>query len=135
MSFLSDVLTVGGVQQDDIARLERVLDLHAAALHQGRPPEPGGAMFGGSPAGADLDLQTVRAYEHVREAIDELVAGLHGYRDNIVKFARDLEDTDGGVQGDLSSRTAALEAIESCTTAGDFHNRDVCAPPADGGDA
>ena len=136
MSFLDDVLTVGGVHQDDITRLEQILDQYATGLHQGRPHQPTVAMFGGSASGADLDLQTMRAYEHVRTAVDELVLGLQGYRDNIQKFARDYDDTDGGVQGDLVVRKQTLEsikAIEVCTAPTDFHNKNACAPPTSEG--
>ena len=136
MSFLSDVRLVTGVHQDDITRLEKVLEKHATALHEVRPAEPTVAMFGGSPAGADLDLQTSRAYEHVRKAVDELVLGLQGYSENIRKFARDLDETDGGVGVDLSARTKTIDAIESCTAPDNFYNNNVCAPPtADGSDA
>ena len=133
-SFLSDVLTVGGVHQDDITRLEQVLDLHAAALHQGRPAEPAGPMFGSSDAGADLDLQTMRAYTHVREAVDQLVLGLQKYRENIVMFAKDYDETDTAIGGDLSKRQQNLTAIESCTAQDDFHDRSVaaCEPPSSG---
>lgn len=90
-------------------------------------------MFGGSDAGQDLDLQTSRAYEHVQKAVDELVLGLQGYSDNIKKFARDLlDDTDGSVGADISTRTQAVDAIpviEGCTAPTDFYNTNVCAPP------
>jgi hypothetical protein len=129
MSFLNDVLTVGGVHQDDIARLEKILDEHATALHQGRPDEPSVAMFGGSSSGADLDLQTMRAYDHVRKAVDELVLGLQGYRENIVRFARDYDVTDTEVHGDLTVHKQAIDAIEGCTTPTDFHDSNVCAAP------
>jgi hypothetical protein len=133
MSFLTDVLTVGGVHQDDIDRLEQVLATHASELHAGRPEEPTVALFGGSPAGQDLDLQTSRAYDHVRKAIDELVVGLTAYGDNIKQFARDFDVTDTTIGVDLSSRTQVIQSIESCTTPNDFHNTNTCAPPTTGG--
>jgi len=93
-------------------------------------------MFGGSWAGRDLDFQTMRAYEHVRTAIDELVTGLQGYGANIRKFARDMEDTDTGAGTSLTTRRQAIENVEGCTTTGDFHdNPNVCeVPSSDGGD-
>jgi hypothetical protein len=126
---------VGGVHADDIERLERILDTHADSLHKGRPAEPAGAMFGGSSAGQDLDLQTQRAYDHVRAAVDELVAGLRGYGDNIRKFARDMEQTDVDNGTSIATRTQAIDRVESCTTSGDFHNddNDVCRLPTDDG--
>jgi hypothetical protein len=137
MSFLIDALVVGGVKQDDITRLEQILDAHARQLHAGRPTEPAGAMFGGSWSGKDLDFQTMRAYEHVRAAIDELVAGLQGYGDNVRKFARDMEDTDTGAGTSLTARRQAIENVEGCTTSGDFHDdNNVCQVPAsDGGES
>jgi hypothetical protein len=132
MSLVRDILTVGGIDQETIARLESMLEQSADAVQHRRPHDMGGGLFGGLPTGVDLDSQTQLAHQHIREALDELVAGLRGYGANIRKYAADMSGTDDDVQARMQTTTQTVTALAGCTTSGDFHLDNTCAAPEAG---
>ena len=125
-----------GVDQATINKIKAMLDESADSINGHRPGEVVGGAFGASGAGQDLDLQTSTAHRHVVEAIEEMVAGMTGFRVNVTKFETDMVVTDD----DNGAMLDNLRQIESCTTPTDFRanaSANVCTPAtaAAGGDA
>lgn len=115
-----------GVDQETIDKIEKMLDENANLLHGHRPAQVAAGAFGGSWTGQDLDTQTSTAHQHVVKAIEEMVAGLKGYRVNVEKFGKDMSFTDEDAAVTLNN----LNVVNACTTPPDFHTAPSCSPTA-----
>ena len=106
-----------GVDQQTIDEIKKMLDENANELHASPPAAVAAGAFGSSSAGQDLDLQTSTAHQHVVDAIEEMVAGLKGYRVNVVKFGEDMDVTDDDAGVTINN----LNNVNLCTTPTDLH--------------
>ncbi|MGB0100753.1 MAG: hypothetical protein WBP61_10785 [Nocardioides sp.] len=126
-----EILGGAGVDPDTIRRIGRILESNGRRLRASKPAGLPERAFGGSMNGLDLDTQTSTAYQHVVEAIEEMVAGLEGYATNVIRFGDDITGTDEEVQAQLARGTREAEAYSSTDN---FHDNGI-APPAPGGEA
>jgi hypothetical protein len=117
-----------GVDRETIRRISAMLEENRDLLNGSRPSNQTQGAFGGSPAGRDLDMQTLTAHQHVVEALEEMMAGLEGYAQNVVKFGDDMLGLDADVQTALMRGTREAETY---STSGDFHDNGI-APPSRG---
>lgn len=129
MVFVEEFLGSIGVEEQAISRIMALLDESATALDGAKPGELSPAAFGGSEKGAALGADTSLAHQHVVAAINELVAGMKGYRINVDKWRGDMAftDEDAGdsfarLQGSAAGTQllAAIQSTSACTTAPDF---------------
>jgi hypothetical protein len=128
-----DLLGGIGVDRDTISRISMMLEDNRDLLDGSRPSNQTEGAFGQSPAGQDLDAQTLTAHQHVVEALEEMMAGLKGYASNVERFGNDIFGLDEEVQSALMRGTREAETY----SAGDnFHDNGIAPPdPAqDGGD-
>lgn len=131
MVFVADFLGSIGVEQQAINKIMAMLDESAGALDGVKPGEVRSGSFGGSEQASALDADTRLAHQHVVRAIDEMVAGMKGFRSNVDKWQSDLSFTDDDqgdsyrrLQGttDSSSLLAAIEGSSACTTSSTFQD-------------
>ena len=119
-----------GVDREAIDEIRKMLEENRGLLKGSRPSNQTEGIFGGSPAGQDLDAQTLTAHEHVVEALEEMMAGLQGYADNVVRFGNDLFGLDEDVQASLLRGTREAETYSN---GNDFHDNDITPPGSPGG--
>lgn len=127
-----DVLTTLGLPEAMITSCRDILDEHAQAIHRGRPPTVGGAVFGGSESGQTLAHHTSVAHQHVVDALENMVAGLRGYAENLDGFAKDLRDRDQQAGVDLTpTRKRELDLSTGCAAGTDYTDQSnaTCAAP------
>ena len=133
MALLVDFLGGIGVDQETISQISAMLEENRELLNGSRPSGQTEGVFGGSPAGQDLDTQTATAHRHVVEALEEMMAGLEGYATNVVRFGDDLFGLDESVQTQLMRGTREAEIYSASDN---FHDNGIAPPkrPAGTGD-
>src|SRR4051812_39891217 len=94
MARLEDFLDYSGLEDQTIKAIMKILEENAHSLAQGPPGAIPASAFGGSTSGSVLGTHTSLAHQHVVNALNEMVAGLLGYRVNIQKWHSDLTYTD-----------------------------------------
>ena len=127
---LLDFLDNIGVDREAIGRITAMLEENRGLLDGSRPSGQTAGAFGASPAGRDLDAQTMTAHQHVVEALEEMMAGLQGFAGNVEKFGNDIFGLDEDVQAQLLRGTREAETY---STGDDFHDNGI-APPDPGHD-
>ena len=130
MALVVDFLGGIGVDRETINQISAMLEENRGLLDGSRPSGQTRGAFGQSPAGQDLDAQTMTAHEHVVEALEEMMAGLEGYATNVVRFGNDIFGLDEDVQAALQRGTREAETYASSD---DFHDNGI-APPRQGGE-
>lgn len=132
-----DLLEDLNVEETTIRAIVQILTDSADDLHGKEPASVSTAVFGGSGSGAELGHHTSVAHQHVRDAMEAMVAGLTAYQLNVRRFRDDVEFTDQDA-GDASNRTASqvssmplpsMDAASSCTAPTDFTQPEACAIP------
>lgn len=119
-----DVLTALGLPEALVQSCRDMLDDNASYIRDGKPPGVGVAVFGGSESGQFLEHHTSIAHQHVADALQEMVAGLRGYAENLDGFAKALTETDQQAAADLTpSRKRELDMATNSLAAPNFHNR------------
>ena len=98
------------------ADVENASDLHPV----------GGRSFGDLPEALELAEHTRKARETVVEALQDMVAGLSGYREAVDKMVQETRE----VEHDTISSLRRLEQAESCVVTPSFSAADQCAPGA-----
>ena len=88
--------------------------------------------FGGSDAGAALAADTMAARQKVREAMEDMVAGLRGYSHNISTYVADQFRNDDDSEVALKSKLSALDASTTCVGAPKVSTPSTCGLDADG---
>jgi hypothetical protein len=123
MAFVDEFLGSIGVEQQQIDQIMAMLDESAQGLASGKPGEVGSGSFGGSAKGVALSGDTSLAHQHVVDAINEMVAGLKGYRINVRKWHDDYVSTDED-NGARINRVMlpAIDRTAACTQPSDFHD-------------
>ena len=125
-----EMLETLGLPQDLIADVRSMLNERAEALEAVKPT-PIGAVFGGSPAGSQLNHHAALAREHVAEAVLQMAAGLRGFREELGSHEARMDYTDTQSAVDLKR----IEDAASCVAPTDFSTNNQCTNPASGGDA
>ena len=125
MGLLSFLDTIG-VDREAISQISAMLEENRTLLKGSQPSGQTEGVFGESPAGRDLDAQTLTAHQHVVEALEEMMAGLEGYASNVMRFGDDILGLDEDVQSQLMRGVTEAETYAS---GGDFHDNGI-APPA-----
>ncbi|GAB6986768.1 hypothetical protein [Nocardioides pyridinolyticus] len=127
-----DFLGTIGVDRETIGRISAMLEETGGILRESRPSGQTEGAFGASPAGRDLDAQTMTAHHHVVEALEEMMAGFRAFAGNVEKFGTDILGLDEDVQAQLLRGTRAAATYASD---GDFHDNGIAPPASDGGGA
>jgi hypothetical protein len=97
--------------------------------------------FGGSDAGADLAANVAIAHDKFKTALDDMVIGLTGYRDNIDTYTRNQLGTDEAVGSALNSANsnatilAGIQSSADCVNTPTVAADSACEMPADGADS
>ena len=81
-------------------------DVHGSIVH----PVPE-ARFGSSPAASALAYDAEAAHRKVGEAMRDMVAGLNGYRENIVTYVNDVSRTDDDNAATMSGLTSSTACV------------------------
>ena len=115
-SLMSDIKAFLGTTSDD---------LHGSALDAA----VGGQVFGASPASLGCAGDATKAQQHVKAALDDMVAGLQGYVDALNAMEKHAYAVEDITEADLNKK---LQQAQSCQTP-DFTNPGVCTPPATNG--
>jgi hypothetical protein len=118
-----DVLTILGLPEALVKSCRDMLEENALSIHDGKPSNVGGAVFGPSPSGQLLEHDTSVAHQHVADALQQMVAGLRGYADNLDAFAKNVTETDLQAAADLTpTRKRELDLATNNLAAPNFHN-------------
>ncbi|MFC4782851.1 hypothetical protein ACT8ZV_00120 [Nocardioides sp. MAHUQ-72] len=124
-STLNDLAVDPDVVRDILEMLESGADdLHAHPVGE----VPDGAFGPGTDA-VDLAVNTAKAHRHVKEAMDDMVAGLRGFTVNIKDFAERAHVADD----ESATQLQALQASTTCVAAPSFSAPSSCTLPTDGG--
>lgn len=94
MVFVDEFLGSIGVEREVIDRIMAMLEQGAQGLDEGKPGDVREAAFGASEKGMALAADTALARHHLVAAIEEMAAGLRGFRGNLDKWQGDLTSTD-----------------------------------------
>ena len=130
------------VSAQTIAEIKEILNRNIQDLEARPMDRTATSAFGESYWGGELGHHTSVAERHVVQAINDLVVGLSGYRDSVEWAWRHMEDTDGGVSGDLTNiagRTAAAPYVRinedafnqsaACVDQPDLETNPTCEAP------
>jgi hypothetical protein len=105
-------------------------DLGASPVH-----DVAHGSFGPGGDASDLSLNAAKAHRHVQEAMDDMVAGLRGYRNNIKDFAEHAHVVDDDAAVRLNAHTRQVLAVSTtCVATPDFSAPSTCTLPTDGGE-
>jgi hypothetical protein len=120
-----EMLDVLGLPEDLIERVRTMLAGSADDLESGKPKPISTSLFGGSEAGGQLGHHSSVAQQHVADAVNQMAAGLRGYRDNLSGFVDDMGDTD--VSNAVALNTIAQST--ACVAAPSFETNNSCTLP------
>lgn len=131
------------VSAQTIADIKDILNRNIQDLEARPMDRTATSAFGESYWGGELGHHTSVAERHVVQAINDLVAGLSGYRDSVEWAWRHLDDTDGDVSGSLTTiagRTEAAPYVQineetfnqsaACVDQPDLETNPTCEAPA-----
>ena len=108
----------------------RFLDTSATELDGSKPESVVSVAFGTSPAGTDCATHANKARQYVVEAINDMVAGLHGYEQSIDGMRRRAHAVDDTAESDIQR---LIVRAESCAATPTVATPNACvAPPARG---
>jgi len=124
-----EMLETLGLPEDLIADVRSMLNQRAEALESAKPT-PIGSVFGGSPAGSQLNHHAALAREHVAEAVLQMAAGLRGFREELGSHETRMDYTDTQNAVDLKK----IEEAASCVAPTDFTTNNQCTLPTSGGE-
>ena len=105
-----------GFTEDLVDRIMRFLDTSATDLDGSKPDAVGGTSFGTSPGGADCATHAGKARQHVVEAINDMVAGLHGYHSSLDGMRRRAREVDDTSDSDIRRIIVRAEACSAAPT-------------------
>ena len=124
-----EMLETLGLPEDLIADVRSMLNERAEALEAAKPT-PIGAVFGGSPAGAELSHHAALARKHVADAVLQMAAGLRTFREELGSHEARMDYTDTQSAVDLKK----IEAAAACVAPTDFSANTQCTLPTGGDD-
>lgn len=108
-----------------IAEIMDILSSGSEAIGNTDLPELPVVAFGPGPAATDLGANTAIAHRHIAKAMDEMVAGLQGFRRNIQDVAARATEVDL----DSASVMQGLQAATECVAPTTFSGPDQCTLP------
>ena len=127
---VSSTLNELSVDPTVIRDIVAILEQGAQALDSSNVTSvPDGAFGPGGPA-TELSLNTAKAHRHIKEAMDAMVAGLHGYTHNVKDFA----ERAGVADDDSAAQLKALQQSTACVATPNFAAPGTCTLPTDGGE-
>jgi hypothetical protein len=135
---VADILTEIAVDEETVKNIVLILEENAQALQEGHPGSLNAAYLGGSDAASTLGYHTSLAHQHVVKAMEQMVAGLTGYRENILKFHKELSNADDASASSTATGATRVDAIPSmpqasaCTTAPNVQDNSSCTLPTGG---
>ena len=118
-----------GFTEELVDRIMRFLSTSADDLSSSKPAAVVQTAFGGAPASIACSGHAGKARQHVVDAINDMVTGLHGYRsslDGMKRRAVTAEDTS------VTDINRLLVQAESCTAAPTVAAPTQCAAPVGG---
>lgn len=127
---LGDVFTGINLSESLITDVMSMLDESADEVHAARPGPLNALAYGQSDTGGRrLATNASLARQAIVDEMSALVAGLRGYRANIVAWKQDTLEVDTASADRMASLEAATECIVSPTVSGQ------CSLPTTGDDA
>lgn len=128
------LLTELALSAQTIADIKDILDRNIEDLEAQPMDRTAESTFGQSYWGGQLGHHTSVAERHVVEAIQDLVAGLNGYRESVDWAWRHMEDTDGEVSGSLTGIQVRIDEnrfqeATACVDQPDFTTNASCDVP------
>jgi hypothetical protein len=115
-----------GFTEELVDRVMRFLNTSADDLSSSKPGAVVETAFGGAPASVACSGHAGKARQHVVDAINDMVAGLHGYHsslDGMKRRAVTAEDTS------VTDINRLIVQAESCTAAPTVAAPSQCAVP------
>ena len=113
------------VQPNDVQAILDMLDHCATDVHGSIVHGVPDARFGASAAASALAYDAEAAHRKVAEAMQEMVAGLNGYRDNIATYVKDV----GRKDDDSAATMAGLNASTDCVAKPKIATPSTCGLP------
>jgi len=123
------VLAEFGFSQSLIDDIKTFLSTSSDDLDGSTPVQVGGHAFGASPASVGCAGDAVKAQQHVKAAIVDMVTGLQGYVDALNGMQKQAMNVEDVTVADLKQK---WQQAESCQTP-DFTTTGVCAAPPQNG--
>ena len=135
MTLPMDILRSAGIDEVVLAKIQTMLDTDSDRLKQTRPAHHSEDRFGRSATGVELNTHASTAHQHVREALDEMVAGLRGYYLGVRDFGQHVVEADDVTTADLNRVLTRTEQASRRAGGDDFHNpgRPPATPPPTAG--
>lgn len=132
----NDVVTAGelrafGFTEELVDRIMRFLDTSAADLSSSKPESVVQTAFGGAPASVTCSGHAGKARQHVVEAINDMVTGLHRYHSSLDGMRRRALSVDDTSEADISR---LIVRAEDCAAAPTVGSPSQCVAPT-GGDS
>lgn len=113
------------VDPDVIAAVMGMLSTSSDAIVQTELPELPVIAFGPGAAATDLGQNTAIAHRHIAQAMDDMAAGLQGFRRNIGEVAAKATEVDL----DSASQLQGLQAATECVAPTTFSEPSQCTLP------
>lgn len=138
LNSVADILIEISVDEQTIKGILSILEESADALKNGHPGSLNGAYLGGSDAASELGYHTSLAHQHVVTAMNQMVAGLTGYRENVLKFHKEISDADDSSASSTATGATRVDSVPSvpqasaCTSAPNVHDNPSCTLPTGG---
>lgn len=118
-----------GFTDELVDRIMRFLDNSAGDLASCKPGAVTQAAFGQAPASVACAGHADKARQHVADAIDDMVTGLHSYHSSLDGMRRRARDADEVSEVDIARLIVRAEA---CTAAPSVATPSQCVAPTEG---
>ena len=118
-----------GFTEELVDRIMRFLDNSAGDLESSKPGAVTHAAFGQAPASVTCAGHAGKARQHVVDAINDMVTGLHGYHSSLDGMRRQARDADEVSGVDINRLIVRAEA---CTATPSVAAPSQCVVPSEG---
>jgi len=127
--FTAGELRAFGFTDELVDRIMRFLNVSATDLDSSKPDSVVRAAFGAAPASVACAGHAGKARQHVVEAINDMVTGLHGYHSSLDGMRRRARHVDEVSEVDINRLIVRAEA---CTATPSVAAPSQCVAPSEG---
>jgi len=120
-----------GFTDDLVDRIMRFLDSSATDLNSSKPTTVVRAAFGQAPASIACAGHAGKARQHVVDAINDMVTGLHGYHSSLDGMRRRAHDAEDTSTTDLTKINKLIVSAEDCAAAPTVGSPSQCVAPGE----
>lgn len=118
LAFTAGELLAFGFTDDLVDRIMRFLETSATDLTGSKPDGVGSTDFSAGPASLACATDAGKAHQHVIEAINDMVKGLHTYRTSIGDMRRMAWALDDTIDTDITTLIFRAEDCAASPTVG-----------------